>query len=292
MPKNIFKILKEIEKESKLDFFLFASFFLYPKETLTTKENQYFILNDNFLKFLVKCLENKDFLNKLDAKLITNLLGLLRDWKDYIEYYQEILRNPDFQNFCENKSWRNNYQNMFSPIELLSIISNYENVGWIYRLNKDYDVENANLNLIKDLINKIITVKNEKRIDFYSKEIIIQKIINDDYNDKYSCYLNKYKVEELIHTIMCDNDFLDICSILLTKKLDDEIIINIIKILKASIGLKTLDYKIDFNFAYYYQLIDKNKLKQFDYQRAKRLMNLFLIKQNKQKKSKINLVKK
>ena len=272
MPHDMYNFLKEIEKENPKDYFLFSKFYFYPEESLGTKDNQqyyeendvkYLIMNSNFLKFLEFCIEEDRFKKKLNLDLLNKIRSFLFDTKDFVTYYAPELEDESLRQWCRNKNPVGDYDQKYSILELWGIACHYDSVGWMYELNLGKTRNEIDLDLVDKLItanSKQITVFEEIENSLKEKRDIIKTILKDDYENDFYPFLatNNGHNQKVLRTIICDNDFLEVCdNILKNQKLPDLIVDNIIDILEVSVAFKTLDYSLCTDFNSQYEKISK-----------------------------------
>ena len=156
----------------------------------------------------------------------------------------------------------------------------YYQYDWLYDLKVPKDtLDKISVSTLNNLIFSL-----GLRYDYkYSKEVAPQRerariygrIKEDNYDDPLNCLLAKYEGSSNIafRYLVCENDFLDVIeNDLLTKNLPDIVIKHIIDILTISVDFKTYNVKYENFWALYKSLGDK--IKSFDYKRAKGLITL------------------
>lgn len=298
MESRIKNFLEKLNNVDKVQYFLFYRFYFSPDFILTENYNsnpniKYFAMNNNFLKFLDLCMETSEFNNKLDLENLNAIRYILFDTRDFIDHYNPDLEDQSLQDWCENKGPIGKYIKKYDSLQLWLISSYYDKVSYLYKLGLGKNINDINALLLKKLISK-----NTLQIEVYTQKYILPKenqkyilerILTDNYDNDFDTFLGIYNGhhKKVFDTILCNNEFLDICeNFLASQNLSENIINNIIDILDVGIKFKTLDYSLGVDFAYYYKLLDKERLKQFDYRKARSLITLF------QNKKANNLVKK
>lgn len=258
MTPDIKQYLKIIEQKDKKQYFLLYKFYLHPKKSLgdaTTEslENyqnhgdiQHFLLNSYFFEFLSLCLQEPEFIQKLDNILLKKIIYILTDSK--LHYKKFPLRKT------------------ISPLPISAYFQ-------------------KNIQIQKDkikLINTLLYTCYEKEIDYYEnyiapkleKEKILNQIKGDNYQRVKTCFLysrhgkDTYSFQYLI----CDNDFLEVIkSDLLPKQLPNIIIDHISEILEISINFKTIARQYE-DFWKQYHRLGVDKINSYHYQEALSLL--------------------
>ena len=266
------KIKAYLEKNKKINNYIFWKFYINPelffKETTKRyiyneidSENIY--LNEDFCEFLKQCLNDIDFIKKLDDQTLDNIRYELIISKEIVE--ATIL--DDIYKINLKKE-------TLSKCYLNYLITNLS-------FQRDY------LSLVDYLIKKITLLEEEycekNILPKLEKENIFKVILKDNYKNISNCFLTTRHGNDSISIkyLVCDNDFLELINnYLLDYNLPNNIIDNIIKILNKSINFKIINITYP-NYWYEYQSVGKEKILSFHEKDAIKLIEVL----NKKKKS-------
>lgn len=308
MTAEIKKFLERVEKSNPQNYLYLCRFYYQPEKSLgssaeETIENyqdygdiKSLVLNPSFFHFLTLLEKEPHFYSGLSLNLLRKLRFILYDSKDFIEHYTPELTNPELQAiFKERKPLSESIIKKYSRLNLISLAGIYYQYAWIYDLDIPKEVLNKiNVTTLDNLLFYLAL-----RYDFkYSHEVeplkekerIYSRIKNDDYNDLQNCLLAKYEGSSNIafRYLICENAFLDVVqNDLLPQYLPKVVIEHIIEILTISVDFKTMNAKYE-NFWALYESLGKERIKSFDYERAKKLITLL---QSKMEQPKLKVIK-
>lgn len=247
MNNETLKLLNKLRKEKNPDFFLIVKMCMDPSFALATYEEEIingiyydknvisnYILNNNFLEFLCISDLNEIFNN-------SNLIALHFFLTKVEEIYEIIKEN----NFNKRKS-----------IKFLKKYMNDVNVDLIDNMlekAKVYDISSSSLARCKILntLNKIFqknALSNLMKKDINDEDFILNKMI---------------EMPDIIYSIACSNEFLDIIDKKLLKENLSETQVNeIIKVLDFSfMAIVTNDEKVSNENKKSYDMIWANSLR-------------------------------
>ncbi len=289
MTREVNNFLNKLQKENSAQHFLFLKFYFYP-ETFLNKDDQgnnfyknsyfKFLMHNNFFVFLDLCLNDKHFQAKMDYNLFIEIKNLLIDCLFFVENYKKDLENERLQKWFRNDETINYWPHKYTYFDLWQLKASFKKVEWMYQLGlkkQKLDIKKLNQLIFKTNIQ----IENHFHKSIYpvnERKKILNKIINDNYEHDYETFLASHNghSQEILLTIVCDNEFLNICEeFLMSQNLSPIVLNNIIDILEVSIAFKTIDYSLCHDFVTQYKKIPKDKLKAFDYQKARCLVKEF-----------------
>ncbi len=215
-----------------------------------------YVLNNYFLYFLDIALTSHEFTDKLEYNTAHLILEMLQKSE---EFYKSI------NNKCPNIF--NKKDKHFRKFSYL-----YKNMFNLYNY-QDYD-----LLVSERIIEKLENIKDFKyEIEILPKEKeekIINRILNDDYNDEESCIVNNCSCNDklLTSTIVCNNKFLYLVDELLSDELGVNTLKSILEILIFSADVKFDKIENEILRSSYISRIGKEKFESFDYKYANELI--------------------
>jgi hypothetical protein len=284
------EFLRKLEEEDTDNYFLFYKFYFFPSRVLGGSDDEtidkYYeygdikrlILNYKFYEFLEICMEDKTFKEKLDFNLLRKIRFILFDCKDFKNEYISDLEDDYLQKFCQGEVTSGPvYSKKYKSIELWLISEHYKKVGWIYKLNISDEKDKIDINLLKDLIR---TNESEQNVYYatYIEPINIRKRLLDSLKKgNYNFFVDmELRDRRKFRSLICDNEFLSVAKeYLFPIELPPEVIDNIIYIIDIGIDFKKMNSDKYTNFNYYYELLGKERVKEFSYQEAIEVKNLF-----------------
>lgn len=319
MNKNTKEFMHQLELHDKNNYFLFQRFYRNPSKVLGGSDEstidhyqdygeiKQLIFNESFFN-LMNCLFDyndwdNDFSKKLDINLLRKLKFLCYDTinfrKNSCENYIEDLHDEYLRKFCRNEVPIGHYAKRYNIFELSCIIEHFNKYGWLYELGINHEkIDAVNVDDIRKLMTRIqfeIDVCYEKYIQpLEEQKAILERIENENYEEDNCLFLMSRKGEDKksINALVCCNEFLEIINnTLLQKNLPKIVIENIINILSISIKLKThvLDTEFDSESVFKYLcILGKERVENFNYKEAERLISLLNKKLRKKRNYKLN----
>lgn len=320
MNKKTKELMHRLELCDKNNYFLFQRFYRNPSEVLGGSDEwtidhyqdygeiKQLVFNESFFD-LMNCLFDyndwdSDFSKKLDINLLRKLRFLCYDTinfrKNSFENYIEDLHDEYLRKFCKNEVPIGHYAKKYNIFELSCIVEHFNKYGWLYELGINQErIDEVNVDSIRELMNRI-----GFEIDFYyekyvkpieEQKAILERIENENYEEDNCLFLMDRKGEDKksINALVCCNEFLEkINNTLLQKRLPKTVIENIINILSISIKLKThiLDVEYDEESVFRYLcILEEERIKNFNYKEAERLISLLIKKLGEKSNCKLTL---
>lgn len=236
--------LCKLDHELSPDFFTFYCFYNNPIEYLNDEFHLHnFVGNKKYFYFLELCLSDTTFIKK-----ISNNEEVLIRIKIIIEKSLELFNlgvsYNDLDAFYDATTGQDglNLLSIYGVCKYNYIVNYLKDNAWIFEYNNNFNEINPKLlRRLLDEVKKLINgIKSAEYSNKLSNDIIFYKIINDDYSVPTSCYLfnkNGADLESFSH-LVCNNSFLDVLNKhLINKKLDGNIINNILCILRLSVDI-------------------------------------------------------
>ncbi len=295
MTQEVKHYLDKIEKEVPENYLSFYRFYLKPEVALgggdeATFQNyqdygdiRLFALHPYFYPFLSACMKDHDFDARCSYAALTKLRFLLYDVNEWYHDYIPDLEDSYLRDFCEGKVPAGKYADKYNSLSLWAIFTHYQDYGWLYQLGK----KKEELSYLEEETLRQLLTDNSWRIDIKyqttilpkeERKSILERIKKDPYQDIDNCFLYLYDSshEKVLKSIVCDNEFLDILEeYLLPKKLPSAIVRHILNILSLGVQMKKMRSDLYENFDLLYATIGEEKIKNFDYRRAEKLISLF-----------------
>lgn len=320
MNKKTKELMHSLELYDKNNYFLFQRFYRNPSEVLGGSDEQtidhyqdygeikQLVFNKSFFN-LMNCLFDyndwdSNFSEKLNLNLLRKLKFLCYDTinfrKNSLENYIEDLHDEYLRKFCRNEVPLGHYTKKYNVLELSCIIEHFNKYGWLYELGINQEkIDEVNVDDIRELMYRIqseIDIYYEKYIQpLEEQKDILKRIENENYEDDNCLFLMVRKGEDKksINALVCCNEFLEIINnTLLQKKLPKIVIENIINILSIGIKLKTYILDVEYNeeSAFKYLcILGEERIKNFNYKEAERLISLLIKKLREKSNCKLAL---
>lgn len=317
MNKKKKELMHRLELSDTNNYFLFQRFYRNPSEVLGGSDEEtidnyqdygeikQLVFNESFFN-LMNCLFDcddwdMDFSRKLDINLLRKLRFLCYDTinfrKHSFENYIEDLHDEYLRKFCRNEVPIGHYAKKYNILELSCIIEHFNKYGWLYELGITQEkIDKVNVESIRNLMDRIgfeIDIFYEKYVQpLEEQKSILERIENENYEEDHCIFLaaRNGEDEKSINALVCCNEFLEIIyNTLLQKKLPKIVIKNIISILSISIKLKThvldLEYEPESVWKYLC-ILGEERIKNFNYKEAERLIDLLSKKLKEENKGK------
>lgn len=304
MNKELKQFLGELRKNKSYGF-LFTKLYYSPKSVLGgsnepspeeyDKINNYFdlILNNDFTKFIDLCLRDETFVSKLDISLYRKLSFFLYDSINFKKNYSERTINAGKNGLISTKDMSN--FEIFSLLLLYKIYKEYEKLFDHNYSQEQVDSYNHRYaeTVRQDLIFRTSMYYQQPEDKKAGKDLMLAMIKDDDYNDEPFLtrpLVSMFGIDTIIFdSFVCENRFCDIIEQLLSQnKLEGFVLDNVVQIISIGISIKDLslgdveDYK---------KRLGKEIIRDFDIEKAKKLVSDLTRLKNKNKNKRLRLIK-
>lgn len=300
MGEKVKNYLKEMALNNDGNMFLFNQFYLHPDiilggEDESTIEEYYkygrikdLLLSYKIFEFMLLCISDKKFRKRIDGRenLARKMGFMAYDFLECRNHYIEDFNNESFIRVLNSEEPIGKWKEKYNILEISLLVDYYKKYGWIYNIG----LEHAKTLKVSDkLIGKL-----QKELDnwswVYYEEYIEPKRLEDGFIsalDKGNYYevINianfymdnpEFMDKKTFKALMCSNKLLVLCKRkLLRRNLSFNVMEKIVFLIDVSIDLHEENFEEDSTFEWYYNMVGKKRVSEYDVDLAKTIVDKF-----------------
>jgi len=309
MGEAVKKYLKEMGLNKDSNMFLFNQFYLNPDiilggEDESTIEEYYkygrikdLLLSYNIFEFMLLCMRDPDFRERIDGRqnIVRKINFLVYDFREFRNNFIDDYYNKTFVRMINSEKCIEEWKEKYGRTIISSLVDHYKKFGWLYNIGlKHENTINIDDNILKELMQSCSLWQDIYREKYIEPEKIENIFINEldkgNYSevvDRVNLYMNdpEYMDNKSFKALICSNKLLDLCKRkLLRRNLSFNVMEKIVFLIDVSIDLHELDFEEESTFEWYYNIVGKKRVSEYNVDLAREVIDRF---DNKVKNTKV-----